>query len=274
MGHMFKDVTEDILERFRIIYHQTTGYSNPIIETVLYQSKGGGMYYWGDLIDGNYLIFHRSGFGHINVNPFDNSIDTALFREMDAFIKNNPAIPDYLMFYHTPESLLRYWRSQEKQYFKVRKRRRYQIDNNHFMKLDRSLYAVPDGHRLLSLQECPYEELEVFDLSLYSKFYDSRDEFLQNSFGFVLYNEAGKPASLSYLMCLVGRNSECDLKTLPEFRNKGYGFINITNYVRESIMRKINVGWDCFVENHTNKWVQQYGYTHIIREYEFVSFLK
>jgi hypothetical protein len=271
---MFKEITSDILEKFRIIYHQTTGYSNPIIETVLYQNKGGGMYYCGDLIAGNYLIFHRSGFAHINFNPFDKSIGTPLFRELDAFIKNTPAIPDYLMFYHTPEPLLRYWQGQPKQYFKIRKRRRYQIDDNHFLGLDPRSYAVPDGHKLMPLRDCPYEDLELFELALDSKFYDSKDEFLRDSFGFVLYDQQGRPTSISYLMCLIGRNSECDLKTLPEFRNKGYGYINITNYVRESILRKINVGWDCFVENHTNKWVQQYGYAHIIREYDFVTFLK
>jgi len=271
---MFKEIGNDNLERFRIIYHQTTPYSNPIIETVLYQNKGGGMYYAGDLIDGNYLIFHRSGFAHINFNPFDENLNEEFFREVDAFLETTPAIPDYLMFYHTPAILLDYWQTQEKQYFRIRKRRRYQIDDNHFMTLDPASYAVPAGHRLIPLQQCPYEDLEVFELSLDSKFYDSREQFLQNSFGFVLYNDENRPVSISYLMCLVGRNSECDLKTLPDLRNKGYGYINITNYVRESILRKINVGWDCFVDNHTNKWVKEYGYTHIIREYDFVTFLK
>src|SRR5262249_22105643 len=185
-----------------------------------------------------------------------------------------PAIPDYLMLYHTPEPLLNYWIKREKKYFKIRKRRRYQIDNDHFLSLDRSLYALPPGHELVPLQDCPYADLEKFDLSLDTKFYDSREEFLKNSFGFLLYDEQRRAVSLSYLMCMVGRNSECDLKTLPEFRNRGYGFINITNYVRESILRGIDVGWDCFVDNHTNKWVQQYGYSEIIREYDFVTFAK
>lgn len=271
---MFKQVTEDIVETFRLIYHQTTGYSNPIIETVLYKNKRGSMYYIGDLIDGNYLIFHRSGFAHINLNPFDHNINTEFLQEIDDFIRNNPEIPDYLMFYHTPQKLLLYWIDQEKKNFRIRRRRKYQIDNIQFMELDKSLYAVPHNHQLLPLQQCSYEDLEIFDLSLDSKFFDSREQFLQDSFGFVLYNEEARPVSIGYSMCLVGRNSECDLKTLPDFRNKGYGFITITNYVRESILRKINVGWDCFIDNHTNQWVRQYGYTHIIREYDLVSFLK
>lgn len=272
--YVFKEVTEDSLERFRLIYHQTTGYSNPLIETVLYQNKRGGMFYCGDLIDANYFIFHRTGFAHINFNTFDENPGTDFFKELDSFIQTNPAIPDYLMFYHTPETLLNYWKEQEKKYFKVRRRIRYEIDNNHFMTLDPSSYAVPPNHQLRPLQECPYEDLETFELSLDTKFYDSREQFLQNSFGFVLYNEEQQPVSISYLMCLVGRNSECDLKTLPAFRNKGYGYINITSYVRESILRKIDVGWDCFIDNHTNEWAKQYGYTRIIREYDFVSFLK
>jgi len=35
----------------------------------------------------------------------------------------------------------------------------------------------------------------------------------------------------------------------------------------------MDVGWDCFVDNHTNAWVQRYGFTHF-REYDFVSFMK
>src|SRR5260370_28039548 len=116
---MFKEVTQDVIQTFRLIYHQTTGYSNPIIEAVLYENKMGKMYFFGDLIEGNYLIFHRSGFSHINFNSFDNSINAAFFRELDAFIKNNTDIPDYLMFYYTPMNLLNYWRDQKKQYFKI-----------------------------------------------------------------------------------------------------------------------------------------------------------
>src|SRR5215475_7965798 len=115
---MFKEVTNDIIDRFRLIYHQTTPYSNPIIESVLYQNKGGGMYYCGDLLDTNYLIVHRAGFSHINLNPFDRSMGSAFFAELDAFIKDTPAIPNYLMFYNTPETLLRYWQKQEKTYFR------------------------------------------------------------------------------------------------------------------------------------------------------------
>lgn len=271
---MFKKVTEDILTPFRLIYHQTTGYSNPIIEAALYRNNCGKMYYWGDLIDGNYFIAHRSGFSHINLNQFDESIDAALFRQLDAFVKSNPEIPQHLLFYHTPPKLLSYWKDQQKQHFKIRRRRRYQLDELQFLKLDKTLYMIPANHELRSLQDCPWEDLETFGMALDSKFYDSRQHFLQESFGFVLYNEGGKPASLANSMCVVGRNSECDLKTLPEFRNRGYGFITITNYVRESIARKINVGWDCFVDNHTNQWIQQYGYTHIVREYDLVSFVK
>lgn len=270
---MFTEVTEASQEQFSIIYHQTTPYSNPIIETVLYQNNRGRMYFYGDPLDGNYLICHRAGFAHINLDDLTDNT-AAFFQELDAFIQNNPDIPDYLMFYHTPAKLLEYWKAQEKKRFNIRRRRRYQIDRNQFMKLEESSYAVPPKHHLLPLQRCDYADLALFDLSLDTKFYDSRAEFLQNSFGFVLYNEDSQPVSISYLICLVGRNSECDLKTLPAFRNKGYGYITITNYVRESLLRRINAGWDCFVDNHTNKWIQQYGYTHIVREYDFVTFAK
>jgi len=37
--HMFKEIGTITWKKVRIIYHQTTPYSNPIIETVLYQNK-------------------------------------------------------------------------------------------------------------------------------------------------------------------------------------------------------------------------------------------
>jgi hypothetical protein len=73
---------------------------------------------------------------------------------------------------------------------------------------------------------------------------------------------------------LVGRNGECDFMTIPEYRNKGYGYIVIAHYIRESIRRKVNLGWDCFVDSHSDKWMQRFGYTHVVREYDFVTFAK
>jgi hypothetical protein len=271
---MFREISEADKEQFRIIYHQTTAYSNPIIETVLYQNNRGRMYFYGDLLDGNYLIFHRAGFAYINLDDCDENINASFFEEMDVFIQDNEDIPDYLMFYHTPARLLYHWKEQPKKHFQIRKRRRYQMDRNRFMKLEPSAYAVPPDHQLRPIQHCRPSDLELFDLSLNTRFYDSWEQFFQNSFGFVLYNQDAQPVSIIYLICLVGRNSECDLKTLPTFRNKGYGHTITTYYVRETFLRRLNFGWDCFVDNHTNKWIQQYGYTHIVREYDFVSFAR
>lgn len=271
---MFYKVTPDLLTDFRLIYHQTTGYSNPIIETVLYRDKGGnGIYYFGDFKDGNYFIFHRSGFCHMNFCSFENYIDDNFLRKIDLFLQSNEDIPKFLMFYNTPVKLIEYLKKVDKKYLKIRKRRRYQIDENSFLKMGEKKYSVPHNHKLVNIRDCPINDLNLFKLDLDKKFYNSYDDFLENSFGYVLYNEFSKPVSISYLICSIGKNSECDLFTLPEYRQHGYGYICITNYVKESIIKKIEVGWDCFIDNHTNKWVQEYGYTRIIREYDFVTFL-
>lgn len=268
---MFKEITSPQLEEFRLIYHQTTGYSNPIVESVLYQKRGGeAIFYWGDISFGNYIIFHRSGFGHININS---NYNIASAKVIDEFLMTNQKIPKFILLYNTPALLRDYWQTQNKPYFKIRKRRRYIIDENKFNKLDKTLYKIPTNHKLVKLQDCNIEDLELFESNLDSKFYNSYNDFLTNSFGFVLYNADDKPVCIAYLICKVGSKTECDLKTLPQFKQNGYGFITITNYVAESFRRKIDVGWDCFIENHTNKWVQQYGYSHIVREYDFISFL-
>lgn len=268
---MFKELAKTELEVFRLIYHQTTGYSNPIIESVLYQDRGdNAIFYWDDISFGNYIIFHRSGFGHINFNLHHNSKS---LNEIDEFLRTNAKIPQLILLYNTPNSLKDYFESKNKPYFKIRKRRRYLLNEDSFNKLEKQLYAIPKNHKLVKLQECPICDLELFEMNLDSKFYNSYDDFFQNSFGHVLYNEDNKPVCIAYLICNVGSKTECDLKTLPEYKEKGYGYITITHYVAESFRRKVDVGWDCFVENHTNKWAQQYGYHYVIREYDFVSFL-
>ena len=115
---MFKKVMNNELEYFRIIYHQTTGYSNPIIESVLYSKrKTGNMYFWGDMIEGNYMIFHNSGWSHINFNSYyQHEQNTLFFQKLDQFIKFENSIPDYLMLYNTPESLIDYWSNKDKKY--------------------------------------------------------------------------------------------------------------------------------------------------------------
>jgi len=114
----------------------------------------------------------------------------------------------------------------------------------------------------------------TFLIHSFSPFYRNFMAFFENSFGYILYNEDRKPASFIYLMCLVGRNGEFSVMTLPEFRNKGYGHLLTLNCARESILRNIDFGWDIFATNHPNEWIKKHSYGYIIREYDFVSFLK
>src|SRR5687768_9283049 len=48
-SRMFTEVTQHTLEKFKAVYHQTTKYSNPIIESVLYGDNRGRIYFYGDL---------------------------------------------------------------------------------------------------------------------------------------------------------------------------------------------------------------------------------
>jgi hypothetical protein len=271
---MFTKLPNELLNEFKIIYHQTTRYSNPIIESVLYQDRGNnGIFYFGKVTDGNYFIFHRSGFCHLNLQLSDSEIDTPLLEAIDSFLQNTDCVPKYLMFYNTPKQVQRYFEHSNKRFYKNRIRRRYTLDKNSFLSIDTRKYAVPINHALVPIQECSIGDLGMFKVGLDTKFYNSYEDFLDNSFGFVLFNHESKPVSLSYLICQVGRSTDCDLITFPEWRNYGYAYICITNFVRESIRRNVEVGWDCFVENHTNKWIQEYGYTEIVREYSFISYL-
>ena len=66
-----------------------------------------------------------------------------------------------------------------------------------------------------------FDNLSVFNLSLDNKFWNSKTDFLENGFGFILNNEIGLPVSVCYSACVENGVAEIDVATLPDFRIKG-----------------------------------------------------
>lgn len=274
---MFKQLTRDEVAAFRPIYHQTTPWPNPIIESILYDDAKralGTVHCFGDVLDGNYIITHRSGFTYVHFNPDGIGIGAGFSKSVDEYMQVNEAFSHYLMFYVMPPALLEHLKAQSKEHFNMRSRRKYRIDVAHFNRMDQRIHVVPEGHRLVSLVEAGTDVLAGMQHKLDSRFYNSWNDFLDNSFGFVLFNAEGAAVALAYTMCTVGRIADVDLVTLPEHRKKGYGAMIITHLVRECHRRHLEAHWDCFVSNHTDKLVREvYGVERVYLSYDMVTYL-
>lgn len=271
---MIKLLEPEMIGKFITLYHNRVNFTNPIIESVIYDETRslGRIYYWGNLNDGNFFICHRSGYAHLQYN--EENILSQELHDIDSFIYKNDEIPEYLMFYHLPESIKVFWSNLDKKYFRIRKRRRYQVNELLFQEMDQAVYNIPDNFKLLGINKCSRKDLLLFDKDLFSKFYNSEKDFKKNSLGFILYNESGSPVALIYLICEVHSHGEYSVITLPEYRNNGYGHLITINCVRESIQKKIDFGWDVFVDYHSDSWIKKNNYGKMIREYDFITFLR
>lgn len=274
---MFRMLGREEVVEFRPIYHQTTPWPNPIIESVLYDDARpdlGSVHVLGDPRDTNYVITHRSGFTYVHLHPDGIGADEEVLPALDAYMQAAPAFRDYLMFYPMPAAFMEHLKAQDKQFLKVRPRCKYRIDRRRFDAMDNAIYNVPEGHRMLGLVEAGADVLGRFDHKLNERFYDSWDDFLGNSFGVVLLDGNGVPVCLSYAMCTVGHIADIDLITLPDHRNKGYGALTVTHMVRECHRRHLDAHWDCFTANHTDKLVREvYGVERIHVAYDMVTYL-
>lgn len=274
---MFTRLTREEVMAFRPIYHQTTPWPNPIIESVLYAGEGrtlGTVHCHGDVRDTNYIITHRSGFTYVHFNPDGTGSGPEMPQLVDTYLQVEPSFSHYLMFYAMPPVLLEHLRGQNKPHFNVRQRCKYRIDRRHFEGIDPAIYQVPEGHRLVTLAEAGKAVLSALQHKLDSRFYDSWEDLLENSFGFVLFNAEGVAVALAYTMCVVGHIADIDLITRPEHRKKGYGAMIITHLVRECHRRHLEAHWDCFTANHTDKLVREvYGVERIYLTYDMVTYL-
>ncbi len=274
---MFRRSTPEEVAAFRPIYHQTTPWPNPIIESVLYDDRGrglGAVFCYGDPLNANYVITHRSGFTYAHINPDRTGVAADYEAAIDRFMQDEPAFSHYLMFYAMPDALATYITAQGKPHFNRRTRRKYRIDVRHFETIDPTIYTVPEGHRLLTLREAGAGILAAFEHKLEQRFYNSWDDLIDNSSGYVLLDPEGAPVALAYVMCQVGRIADIDLIVRPEHRKRGYGAMIITHLVRECHRRGLEAHWDCFITNHTDKLVREvYGVERIYLEYDMITYL-
>ena len=237
----------------------------PLINAVINTQQKGDIFPI-DAIGKSYFIIHKSGFSYCFI--FDENETT---EDFDKYILKGENIPQYFHVYSPPQPLIDICSVRNK-FINTRLRSRIQLQylSTSFL----NTVSLPDGFYVKKIDESSMDLLEVFNLSIGSKFWSSMADFLENGFGFCVYSSNGEPASVCYSACVSNGVAEIDVATLPQFQNKGLAKIAVTEFVRHCLKHNIIANWDCFKENIASlNTAESIGFKQI-REYPFLSIFK
>jgi RimJ/RimL family protein N-acetyltransferase len=236
----------------------------PIISSVI-NSKQSGIIYVDNFINPNIiLVLHKSNFGYLHVSK-DYQVN---YEKLLDFIYSEINIPQYFHLYNSSAELIE----------KVQLRQDFNCKIRDRMRMNRvKPYKVLDTNTFdftaKTIHDIDINELTVFNLEFIEKFWTSKDSFLKDGFGWVIYDQ-NKPVSIFYTLCVVNKNSETDILTLPEYRGKGLASIAgnlILNTLEE---RDINMDWDVFEDNIPSVRIgEKFGFSPYFR-YKFLSMFK
>ena len=248
-------------------YHFLTGLKElkifPLIHAVLLQRQDGEIYLDEGGMLANIFVIHKSGFAQLKLADAYSNFDA-----IADFIKTNSALPDYFHIYAAPEKLVMYFEKEQTEVgIKIRQRvklqyRRSDLDTPARLPANFSCHAINKEN---------FDLLSSFNLALDSKYWDSKDHFLKDGYGYYIEAPGKIPAAICYAACVVDNVSEIDIFTDDKYRKMGLAKIATAYYVQESIRRGVTANWDCFTENVASLTVAKNMGFEQINDYTFLS---
>lgn len=211
----------------------------PIINSVLNGQQEGEIFVWETDAD---LIIHKAGFSFISRTARKNDM------LVDFFIRS-PELPQYFHIYDAWESLIGECQNRS-DHLNIKVRERVQLRFNgvdpdpEFGRTE-----LPSMYTVQRIDQDNISSLHIFDLKIGSKFWKSEADFLENGYGFCVFNEQGLPVSICYTASVADRLAEIDVATMPEYRGKGFAKRVVSAFIRHSLGVNIVPNWDCFTDN-------------------------
>ncbi len=80
---------------------------------------------------------------------------------------------------------------------------------------------LPGNYSLQKMTGENFGYLSVFDLDIANKFWSSKEDFLNNGFGFFICTENKEPVSICYTACVANNEAEIDVATVKPWQQKG-----------------------------------------------------
>lgn len=208
------------------------------------------------------LIIHKAGFSFFK--PKNAAVDYSNFTKL---ILSSPDVPKYFHIYDPPVELIAALNKDNRFQTRIRKR----IHLKHTGKRLSLKFSAAENYPVQEITENNFESFSVFDLDIANKFWSSKEDFLNNGFGFFVTAEDNKPVSVCYAACVASGQAEIDIATLKPYQQKGLAKTATEKFVEHCIDNNVTANWDCFEDNNGSlKVAEQVGFKASLN-YNFLS---
>jgi len=230
----------------------------PLINAVLLGVQQGNIFE----DETNLFIIHKAGFSF-----FKQKKAAANYDNFIKLILNSSSIPRYFHVYDPPEELISQLGKNAHIQTRIRKRIHLKYVDERFS----FKFSADENFSVQRITSDNFESLSVFDLQITSKFWNSKEDFLKNGFGFFVFAKKNEPVSVCYTACVADGEAEIDIATLGRYQKKGLAKKAASSFVQHCINNNIIANWDCFEDNIASLRVaEQIGFSQK-RSYIFLS---
>lgn len=237
-------------------YYETIS-KYPIINAVLSKEQDG--YVYADIKRENLFVCAKYGWSLLLAK--DKSQKGVLFE----FLKRNNDIPDYIHLY-SPDNVLIDYIKQTWPKYKIRNRCQFRCYGN-----IKKINDVPKDFYLEKIANIDFSQLNIFNLDLEKRYWNSKEDFINKAIGVCLLNANKEPIGICYSICIIDNISEIDIYVLPDYQGFGFGKILTHYYVFLCQQRGITAHWDAFTNNIASVELVKKMKFKKINEYTLVS---
>jgi hypothetical protein len=236
--------------------------SHPLINAVVSGVQRGFVY--ADQTGDSFFVCTKSGFSVFEGPPDDNFNQPFL-----QFLLQNKNIPEYIHLYPPNTSFEKHLEANWPKY-KVRRRAQFR---NHQKELTYAYQELlPDGFHIASAQELDFEQLEeAFGLNFGSRYWNSKEDFLNTAVGACILDEQHAPVAICYSACVVDGIAEMDTLVLPEHRGKRFMRIVSEPFFNQTVTKNLIPHWDTFTANSPSYVMAQKFDLTLLQEYDLLS---
>jgi RimJ/RimL family protein N-acetyltransferase len=230
----------------------------PLINAVLQQKQEGIVFHFSEF---NFFI-HKAGFSYLQLNG--NNINEVL-----TFFLTEKSLIQYFHIYDAPKEVVDVIKKDTRFGIKYRKRIQLRFHKKNQMSFLKNLEHEFSFEKINTTN---FDGLKIFNLELEKRFWKSKTDFLQNTYGVVAIDKhTKKTVAICYSSSIANNISEIDIATLPEYRGRGLAKAITVCFINFSKRRGIQVNWDCFQSNIASlRTAQSLGFEQI-KEYYFLS---
>lgn len=245
-------------ERIRLCNEMRSSF--PIIQAVIEGVQQGQIFKSNN---NDCWVLHKAGFSEVFLAKDDGN-------DLVNFMLVNQAIPKYFHIYNPPDALTSVIKSRA-DVFNTRERDRIQLSYIDIHAEHRVRAITSDEFEVADVTAENFDSLSAFNLDLASKFWNSKEDFINNALGVFIKDDQNNPLSLCYAAAVAGQKAEVDVVTSEQYRGMGLAKVVVSDFINKCANKSIYPNWDCFLDNQASlKVALKHGFRRI-SDYKFLS---